>query len=67
MSGPRAWLAQHASKQTDPNKWVFFGVAWAATIGGLAAVFQTYTMLYPVECQVTIDEDQMVHAANRTR
>lgn len=43
----RGWLATHGSKTADPNKWVFFGVAWAATVGGMGLTFLVYTSIWP--------------------
>jgi len=62
MAGPRAWLAEHASKRADPNKWVFFGVAWTACLGSAVTFFTAYTTLYPTELKILdVDMSLYVH------
>lgn len=66
MSGPRAWLAQHANRRSDPNKWVFFGMAWATAVGGFALTFQVLAMLYPPQVKPPVmEESQLVVVAKR--
>jgi hypothetical protein len=61
MSGLRTWLAQHANRRSDPNKWVFFGMAWAAAVGGFALTFQVLITLYPPQVKPPdMDVSQLV-------
>jgi hypothetical protein len=66
MSGLRGWLALHANRRSDPNKWVFFGMAWAAAVGGFALTFQLFGTLYPPQVKPPVmDESQLVVVPKR--